>query len=140
MAPSARDWAASVGFDTVLDASGGFYDQVMNLQTWYLGRTLSLGAFGGGDGAAPEGYNGTDDTTSGYSLVDRTPEGLPVNVLPQADKKLEITGTVTFKMTQFKVDPPAPKIALGLIKTGDEVKLIFKWVLGQRKAAAAGTP
>ncbi len=63
-----------------------------------------------------------------------------VNVLPQADKKLEITGTVTFKMTQFKVDPPAPKIALGLIKTGDEVKLIFKWVLGQRKAAAAGTP
>lgn len=64
-----------------------------------------------------------------------------VNVLPQADKKLEITGTITFKMTQFKVDPPAPKIALGLIKTGDEVKLVFKWVLGQRKAvAAAATP
>ncbi|MEN6533201.1 MAG: YceI family protein [Bryobacteraceae bacterium] len=63
-----------------------------------------------------------------------------VNILPQADKKLEITGTISFKMTQFKVEPPAPKIALGLIKTGDEVKLIFKWIVGQRKAAAPANP
>ncbi len=62
---------------------------------------------------------------------------MAVNVLPLADKKLEITGTTTLKMTDFKVEPPAPKIALGLIKTGDEVKLIFKWVVGQRKTAAA---
>ena len=60
-----------------------------------------------------------------------------VNVLPLADKKLEITGTITLKMTDFKVEPPAPKIALGLIKTGDEVKLIFKWVVGQRKVVPA---
>ena len=64
-----------------------------------------------------------------------------VNVLPLADKKLEITGTITFKMTDYKVEPPAPKIALGLIKTGDEVKLIFKWVVGQRKAGPSpGSP
>ncbi len=62
-----------------------------------------------------------------------------VNVLPLADKKLEITGSTTLKMTDFKVEPPAPKIALGLIKTGDEVKLIFKWVLAQRKLAAAAS-
>lgn len=62
-----------------------------------------------------------------------------VSVLPQADKKLEINGTITFKMTDFKVDPPAPKIALGLIKTGDEVKLIFKWIVAQRKAAATAS-
>ncbi|HOX56387.1 MAG TPA: YceI family protein [Candidatus Paceibacterota bacterium] len=60
-----------------------------------------------------------------------------VNVLPLADKKLEITGTVALKMTDFKVNPPAPKIALGLIKTGDDVKLIFKWIVGQRKLPAA---
>jgi hypothetical protein len=60
-----------------------------------------------------------------------------INVLPLADKRLEITGTHTLKMTDFKVEPPAPKIALGLIKTGDEVKLIFKWVVGQRKAPTA---
>ena len=43
---------------------------------------------------------------------------MPVNVTPMADKKLKITGTVTVKMTDFKIDPPAPKIALGMIKTG----------------------
>jgi len=64
---------------------------------------------------------------------------MAVSVLPLADKRLEITGSTTLKMTDFKVEPPAPKIALGLIKTGDEVKLIFKWVLAQRKPAAAAS-
>jgi len=58
---------------------------------------------------------------------------MEVNILPLADNRLEITGKHTLKMTDFKIDPPAPKIALGLIKTGDEVKLIFKWIVGQRK-------
>jgi hypothetical protein len=62
---------------------------------------------------------------------------MPVNVTPMADKKLKITGTVTVKMTDFKIDPPAPKIALGIIKTGDPVKLIFEWILAPRKAPAA---
>ena len=65
---------------------------------------------------------------------------MPVNILPLADKKLKITGSITIKMTDFKVEPPAPKIALGLIKTGDEVKLIFKWMLAQKKAPAAAAP
>ncbi len=60
-----------------------------------------------------------------------------VNVLPMADKKIEITGNTTLKMTDYKVEPPAPKLAFGLIKTGDEVKLVFKWVVGQRKLPAA---
>ena len=42
-------------------------------------------------------------------------------------------------MTDFKIDPPAPKIALGLIKTGDDVKLIFEWMLAPRKAPAAAS-
>jgi hypothetical protein len=62
-----------------------------------------------------------------------------VNVLPLADNKLKITGSTSFKMTTFKVEPPAPKIALGLIKTGDDVKLIFEWVLAQKKAPVAAT-
>lgn len=61
---------------------------------------------------------------------------MPVAVLPLADKKLKITGTTSVKMTDFKVDPPAPKLALGLIKTGDDVKLIFEWVVAQKKPAA----
>ena len=62
---------------------------------------------------------------------------MEVKVLPLADKRLEITGSTALKMTSFKVDPPAPKIALGLIKTGDDVKLVFKWMVAERKIPAA---
>jgi hypothetical protein len=62
---------------------------------------------------------------------------MTVNVLPLGDKKLKITGSINLKMTAYKIEPPAPKIALGMIKTGDDVKLIFEWMLAQRKAPAA---
>ena len=64
---------------------------------------------------------------------------MPVNVTPMADKKLKITGTLTLKMTDFKIDPPAPKIAMGFIKTGDPVKLIFEWILAPRKTPVAAS-
>jgi hypothetical protein len=75
--------ATGQGFDAALDVCGGFYDKVMNLQTWYLGQTLAFGAFGG-EAPAPAGFGGQDDTVSGYTLVEETPEGLRVTVLPQA--------------------------------------------------------
>ena len=59
---------------------------------------------------------------------------MPVNILPLGDKKIKITGSTSVKMTSFKIEPPAPKIALGLIKTGDDVKLIFEWTVAQKKA------
>jgi len=58
---------------------------------------------------------------------------VPVSVTPMADGKIRITGTAALKMTDFKIDPPAPKIALGIIKTGDDVKIIFDWQVAQRK-------
>jgi hypothetical protein len=64
---------------------------------------------------------------------------MPVNVLPLGEKKLKVSGSTTVKMTDFKIEPPAPKIALGLIKTGDPVKIIFDWMVVQR-APAAGAP
>jgi YceI-like domain len=60
---------------------------------------------------------------------------MPVNVMPTADKKVKISGSITVKMTDFKVEPPAPKIALGMIKTGDDVKVIFDWVVAPKPAA-----
>src|ERR1035441_4607821 len=60
-----------------------------------------------------------------------------VNVLPLGEKKLKITGTTNLKMTDYKIEPPAPKIALGMIKTGDDVKLIFEWRLSPPKTPAA---
>ncbi len=65
---------------------------------------------------------------------------MTVNILPVVDpkeKKLEITGTTSVKMTDYKVEPVDINLVLGHIKTGDEVKLVFKWVVGQKKAAAA---
>lgn len=65
------------------------------------------------------------------------PVTMPVNILPLGDKKLKITGNATVKMTDFNIQPPAPKIALGMIKTGDDVKISFEWMVGQRTATAA---
>lgn len=62
---------------------------------------------------------------------------MPVSITPLGDKKLKITGNAAVKMTSFKIDPPAPKIALGLIKTGDDVKLSIEWIVAQRPAAVA---
>jgi hypothetical protein len=63
---------------------------------------------------------------------------MPVSILPLGENKLKISGTTVVKMTDFKIEPPAPTVALGLIKTGDEVKLIFDWMVVQKKPAAQG--
>ncbi len=64
---------------------------------------------------------------------------MPISVTPLGDKdnRVKITGSTTVKMTDFKIDPPAPKMAGGLIKTGDDVKVIFEWYVAPKKAAAA---
>ncbi len=60
---------------------------------------------------------------------------MPVKILPLGDKKLKVSGTTILKMSDFKVEPPNP---LGLfIKTGDEIKIIFDWMVAQRPPAAA---
>jgi hypothetical protein len=62
----------------------------------------------------------------------------PVNILPMGGKKVKISGNTTVKMTDYKIEPPAPAIALGMIKTGDDVKIIFDWIVMER--AAPGAP
>ncbi len=62
---------------------------------------------------------------------------MPISVTPSGDKKLKISGNTTVKMTDFGIKPPAPAIGLGLIKTGDEVKLSFEWMVGQKAAGGA---
>ena len=63
-----------------------------------------------------------------------------VNILPttyKSEKRLEITGSVKVKMTDFKVAPVDINLVLGHIKTGDEVTLVFKWIVGQKKTAGS---
>ena len=47
--------------------------------------------------------------------------------MTRTDKTLKTTGSTSVKMTSFGIQPPAPAVALGLIKTGDDVKLTFEW-------------
>jgi polyisoprenoid-binding protein YceI len=51
----------------------------------------------------------------------------PVQIHRPDSKSLKITGSTDLKMTDFGITPPAPKIAFGAIKTGDDVKLSFEW-------------
>ena len=62
---------------------------------------------------------------------------MPIFVLPLDGGKLKISGGRSLKMTSFQIDPPAPKIAMGLIKTGGEVSLQFDWVAAARKGSPA---
>jgi hypothetical protein len=60
-----------------------------------------------------------------------------VNILPteyKGDKALEITGSTDVKMTDYKIAPVDINLVLGHIKTGDDIKLIFKWVVAQKKS------
>jgi hypothetical protein len=57
---------------------------------------------------------------------------MTLSVARSEPDQIRISGRTILKMTDFKVDPPAPKIALGLIKTDDEVKLTFEWVLKEQ--------
>ena len=59
----------------------------------------------------------------------------PVNVLPMADDKIKISGSTNLKMSDFKIEPPAPTLAVGLLKTGDDVKISFEWIVGLKTPA-----
>lgn len=62
---------------------------------------------------------------------------MPVTMQRLEGGKLKTTGTTTLKMTSFGMKPPAPKIALGLISTGDDVSVSFEWVTEKAGAATA---
>jgi RNA polymerase sigma factor (sigma-70 family) len=64
---------------------------------------------------------------------------MPVFVLPLGDGKLKISGGISLKMTSFQIDPPAPKIAVGLIKTGDDVRIQFEWVVAPKRGPSTPT-
>jgi hypothetical protein len=57
---------------------------------------------------------------------------MPVNITPLGDKKLKVTGNLTVKMTDFKIQPP---VLIGLLSTGDEVKLLFDWMVVHKAVA-----
>lgn len=56
----------------------------------------------------------------------------PVTIEPLGKSAIVIRGTAKLKMTDYKVPPPAPNIAgLGVMKCGDDIKVLFNWTLLQ---------
>lgn len=62
---------------------------------------------------------------------------MPVTIERSEGSKLKTKGNVTLKMTAFGMKPPAPKILLGMITTGDDVKVNFEWLTQKADAATA---
>jgi hypothetical protein len=57
---------------------------------------------------------------------------MPIEMTYPEANRLKFSGKVDAKMTDFGIEPPAPAIAGGLIKTGDEIKFSFDWVVVKR--------
>jgi polyisoprenoid-binding protein YceI len=58
---------------------------------------------------------------------------MPVTITKEGEDKLKINGKINLKMTSFNIKPPQPALAMGLIKTGDDVKLDIEWIVKERK-------
>src|ERR1043166_4569230 len=55
---------------------------------------------------------------------------MPVRMEKIDKANVKTSGNTTLKMTSFGIKPPAPKLALGLIHTDDDVKITFEWLTG----------
>jgi polyisoprenoid-binding protein YceI len=68
------------------------------------------------------------DAKGDLSLAGVTKEvNFPVTMEKADGDMMIVKGVLDTKMTDFDIDPPAPKVALGAISTGDEVKVTFEW-------------
>ena len=59
---------------------------------------------------------------------------MPIEITPLGEKKLKVTGKTTVKMSDYGVEAP---VLVGILSTGNEVKLIFDWPVVQAPAPAA---
>jgi hypothetical protein len=76
------------------------------------------------------------DVTGNLSIAGKTNAvTFPVTIEALDGGKLRIQGTAPVKMTAYGVDPPAPNFGLGMMKCGDDVKVIFDWTVHKREPA-----
>jgi hypothetical protein len=74
------------------------------------------------------------DTTGTLAIAGMTNTvSFPVTIEKVEPDKLKISGSVTLKMTDYGVTPPAPSFGLGLMRCGDKVTILLDWVVAGRK-------
>lgn len=77
------------------------------------------------------------DSKGDLTVRGKTKElAFPVKFERPDAKTIKVKGEVAVKMGDFEIPPPAPKVALGAIKTSEDVKLTFEWNLEQQAPAA----
>lgn len=87
--------------------------------------TVTKGAAGGPIECESKGELVISGTTNKITM--------PVTIAKVEEGKLKINGAIDkMKMTSFNIKPPQPALAMGLIKTGDEVKVTIEWLVKQR--------
>lgn len=99
----------------------------------YVLKEMSL-KLGGHNAGEPIRFNTKGDlTVAGVTK--------PVTMIVSFEKadgdRLKVSGVADLKMTDFGISPPAPKIALGSVTTGDDIKIIFEWLTAKAEAAPA---
>jgi polyisoprenoid-binding protein YceI len=57
----------------------------------------------------------------------------PITIEPLDEGKIKISGTAPVKMTAYGISPPAPVLAIGTLRCGDDVKIMFDWILKEKK-------
>ncbi|HZO83700.1 MAG TPA: YceI family protein [Verrucomicrobiae bacterium] len=78
------------------------------------------------------------DSKGQLSMAGVTNEiSMPIAMERLEGNKLKTKGAMTLKMTSFGMKPPAPKLLLGMLSTGDDVKVSFEWVTQKADATTA---
>lgn len=78
------------------------------------------------------------DTKGDLTIAGVTkPVSMPVSFENADGGRLKVVGATSLKMTDFGIKPPAPKLALGLISTGDDVKVKFEWLTAKAEPKTA---
>ena len=67
------------------------------------------------------------------------PVSMQISIAKRKGDKLKVSGKTKLRMSQFGITPPAPKIALGLITTGDEVSVEFEWFVAKKSERGRDT-
>jgi polyisoprenoid-binding protein YceI len=57
----------------------------------------------------------------------------PITVEPLDEGKIKVSGSAPVKMTAYGLSPPAPVLAGGALRCGDDVKIQFDWILKEKK-------
>ena len=61
---------------------------------------------------------------------------MPVNILPLGENQVKVSGSTALKMSDFKIEAP---VLIGILTTGDDIKLKFAWLVVQKPAAGVAS-